>query len=66
MKDPFFAGTYSGHKTYHLDVQSRLTCVQKMSRAELLAASQMKGLQKTVSNAIARRLRLMGAGEGKC
>lgn len=55
--NPFFAGRYGGHETFHLVVEDRLSCVERFDADECRRALAVVGLQKTVRVAIERRLR---------
>lgn len=56
--DPF-RGSYMGPNIYsrYIDVQNRLRCVEEMNLEELNRALQVDDLQKTVKDAIERRIR---------
>lgn len=54
---PFFARRYGGRVTYHVDAESRLDCVKTFTREQCDAALRLTALQKTVRDAIFRRLR---------
>ncbi|MCC5811351.1 MAG: hypothetical protein JJU06_13355 [Ectothiorhodospiraceae bacterium] len=55
--NPFRAGEYNGHQTYHIDADSRLSAVRRFTLEEYRVALELHDLQKTVRTAIERRLR---------
>jgi hypothetical protein len=55
--NPFFAWEYHGQKFYTCDADDRIKAVRSFSRAQCEVALQLAGLQKTVEQAIQRRLR---------
>jgi hypothetical protein len=60
-ENPFFAGTYNGGPTYHVDATSRIERVARFNTNQCRRALYVRGLQKTVRVAIKRRLRKLGA-----
>lgn len=57
--NPFYAGRnpINGRPTYALDAQSRIHRVQEFDEDQCLRALEVSGVQKTVVDAIHRRLR---------
>lgn len=55
--NPFFSGSFCGHKMYALDAQSRLDMVKRFDIAKCRAALRTKDLQIGVRDAIERRLK---------
>lgn len=69
-RNPFYSGSFNGRgrggmvHTFAIDAQSRIERVKTMNVAQLLAVRAMTGVQKTVLDAVARRMRSFGI-EGK-
>jgi hypothetical protein len=64
-ENPFFFKYYAGHPTYTLSVEDRLTRVREFTAEQCrtaLAHANEIGLQKTVRQAIERRLRKFWRG----
>ncbi|PWG61729.1 hypothetical protein [Sediminicurvatus halobius] len=61
MENPFITGHFNGHPVGHTDAQSRIEAARRFDRAQCLAALEVPGLQKTVRNAVERRLRKLEA-----
>jgi hypothetical protein len=55
--NPFYAGTFYGGPTYHVDATSRIERVARFDTGQCWRALRVPGLQKTVRTAIERRLR---------
>lgn len=55
--NPFAAGVYGGHQTYHMGADDRIAAVRRFDRAQCQAALALPHLQKTVASAVQRRLR---------
>lgn len=55
--NPFFAGSYNGHDCYHLAADARMRAVEAFDLAQCRAALEIEPLQKTVRQAIERRMR---------
>lgn len=55
--NPFKAGVHNGVQTYHCVAEDRIRMVAWFDRAKCEAALQLPGLQKTVADAVRRRLR---------
>lgn len=64
-RHPFRAGTspINGEPTYALDAQSRIHMVQEFDQEQCLRALQVPGVQKSVVDAIHRRIRKLQRGE---
>lgn len=58
LSDPFKAFVLAdGKQLYHTDAQDRARMVKSFTEAQCHAAQRVDGLQKTVANAVERRLR---------
>jgi hypothetical protein len=65
MSNPFKAGTYNGHATYHQGVVDRIHCVRTFDHAQCQEALTLPGLQRTVEDAIHARLRVLDREEAR-
>lgn len=61
--NPFFAFESNGQRFYHLVAYDRISCVKKFDRAQCDAALLMPDLQKTVEQAVRRRIRQLDRGK---
>lgn len=59
LNELFKAGVYNGFQTYHCTVEDRIRAVRAFDLAQCEAALAMegRGLQKTVAQAVRRRMR---------
>ena len=55
--NPFKAAVYAGTQTYHTVAEDRMRVASRFTREECEAALQLPGLQKTVAEAVRRRVR---------
>ena len=61
--NPFETGQVYGRiRLQHLDAQDRITCVKEFDFAQCRAALALPDLQKTVLEAVERRLRVLRRG----
>lgn len=59
QRNPFVTGYYNGHPVQTVDVQGRLSAVERFDLQELCAALEVPGLQKTVAQRIRARIRTL-------
>ena len=58
--NPFETGQiYNGHRLQHCGVDDRIACVKEFDFAQCRAALALPDLQKTVLEAVERRLRVL-------
>lgn len=57
--NPFKGPCYDGHQTYHVTAEDRINMVKSFNKSQCNAALKVPGLQKTVEQAITKRLRLL-------
>ena len=62
LEHPFKGPNYSGHQTYVMTANDRITRVKSFDRMQCLAALAMPNLQATVTKAVERRLRQLERG----
>ena len=58
--NPFQTGTYNGHPIGKVDAQSRIDMVHEFDDKQCRDALLVGGLQKTVQNALWRRIEKLG------
>lgn len=56
-RHPFYSGTYNGRDCYCMTADDRVERVARFDLATCHAAQRLEGLQKTVREAIERRIR---------
>lgn len=56
-RHPFFARAYEDRDVYYTSVDDRLHAVRSFDRVQCEAALRVDGLQKTVEQAVRRRMR---------
>ena len=62
-KNPFSTGTWMGHEMEAVDTDSRIRMVRNFNKDQCQRALLVTGVQKTVADAIHRRLRKLQRGE---
>ena len=60
---PFFAMTYDGRDFFHTSAEDRIRAVATFNKTTCIAALKQFDLQKTVRNAIERRLKQLNKTE---
>ncbi len=62
--NPFKSVVIDGKQFYRISADERVEMVAKFTEAQCHAALQVEGLQKTVTTAVARRLRKLAKQQG--